>query len=130
MVADTTWAALRGRAALDITWRPGPNAGYDSTAFREELVLEGARVLEDNGRGRLRVSVPAGWVNRAFFSLAHNHGVVLCGLGEMVSEVLHLMRFIDASGLRPAPFEVQPDVTAAVVSLLAGQPPRPAISDS
>jgi ABC-2 type transport system ATP-binding protein len=62
------------------------------TAFREELVLEGARVLEDNGRGRLRVAVPAGWVNRAFFSLAHNHGVVLCRLerdDENLEELFH-----------------------------------------
>jgi anti-sigma B factor antagonist len=51
--------------------------------------------------------------------------VVLCGLGEMVAEVLHLMRFIDASGLRAAPFEVQPDVTAAVLSLLAGRTAAP-----
>jgi anti-anti-sigma factor len=45
--------------------------------------------------------------------------VVLCGLGEMVSEVLAVMRFIDPTGLRPAPFEVKPDVAAAVLALLA-----------
>ncbi len=50
--------------------------------------------------------------------------VVLCGLTEMVSEVLHLMRFIDSTGLRPAPFEVQPDATAAVVALLNRAAPR------
>jgi len=44
--------------------------------------------------------------------------VVLCGVAEMVSEVLQLMRFIDPSGSRPTPFEVQPDVKTAVVSLL------------
>ena len=45
--------------------------------------------------------------------------VVLCGLAEMVSEVLQLMRFIDPSGSLPTPFEVQPDVKTAVVSLLS-----------
>jgi anti-anti-sigma factor len=49
--------------------------------------------------------------------------VVLCGLGEMVAEVLTLMRFIDATGLRPTPFEVQPDVAAAVSSLLTRPAP-------
>ncbi|HKI38781.1 MAG TPA: STAS domain-containing protein [Gemmataceae bacterium] len=44
--------------------------------------------------------------------------VVLCGLTEMVAEVLEVMRFIDSSGVRPTPFEVQPDVAAAVVTLL------------
>ncbi len=54
---------------------------------------------------------------------ARNGRVVLCGLCEMVAEVLSIMRFIDASGLRPTPFEVQPDVSAAVVSLLVAPPP-------
>src|SRR5207237_1730886 len=38
VVADNTWAAMRGRAALEIEWAPGDNAGYDSTAFREALL--------------------------------------------------------------------------------------------
>src|SRR5207245_3742661 len=42
-------------------------------AFREELQLEGVRILEDNGRGELSVVVPRGWVTRAFFALADNH---------------------------------------------------------
>lgn len=37
VVADTTWAAMRGRAALEITWDHGPNVTYDSTAYRQEL---------------------------------------------------------------------------------------------
>ena len=49
--------------------------------------------------------------------------VVLCGLSEMVADVLNVMRFIDTSGVRPTPFELQPDVAAAVVSLLVRPPP-------
>ncbi len=52
----------------------------DPTAFVEELRLEGVNVLHDNGRGELRVAVPAGWITRAFFALADNHQVVLRGL--------------------------------------------------
>lgn len=37
VVADTTWAAMRGRAALEITWDHGPNASYDSTSYRAAL---------------------------------------------------------------------------------------------
>src|SRR6185312_11733704 len=37
VLAETTWAAMRGRAALDITWAPGDNAGYESAQFREAL---------------------------------------------------------------------------------------------
>lgn len=38
VVADDTWSAMRGRAALDVTWDHGDNASYDSVAYREELV--------------------------------------------------------------------------------------------
>ena len=64
----------------------------ESAAFREELALEGVRVLGDNGRGELRVAVPAGWATRAFFTLADNHGVLLRGLlpdYEDLEELFH-----------------------------------------
>jgi isoquinoline 1-oxidoreductase subunit beta len=38
VLADTTWAAMKGRAALEIQWEPGSNGTYDSTSFREELL--------------------------------------------------------------------------------------------
>ncbi|MGO9710622.1 MAG: molybdopterin cofactor-binding domain-containing protein [Polyangiaceae bacterium] len=38
VLADTTWAAMRGRAALDVTWDAGSNVTYDSTAYREALL--------------------------------------------------------------------------------------------
>lgn len=37
VLADNTWAAMRGRAALDITWDNGENATYDSEQYRETL---------------------------------------------------------------------------------------------
>lgn len=38
VVAENTWSALRGRAALDITWDDGPNASYGSAEYREQLL--------------------------------------------------------------------------------------------
>ena len=38
VIADHTWAAMRGRAALSIEWVDGDNAGYDSAAYRESLL--------------------------------------------------------------------------------------------
>ncbi len=61
-------------------------------AFLEELRLEGVEVLHDNGRGELRVAVPPGWVTRAFFALADNHGVLVRGLqpdDEALEELFH-----------------------------------------
>jgi ABC-2 type transport system ATP-binding protein len=64
----------------------------DSAAFQEELRLEGVRVVQDNGRGELRLAVPPGWPTRALFALADNHGVLLRGLqrdDEDLEELFH-----------------------------------------
>src|SRR5256884_8892512 len=37
VLARNTWAAMQGRKALKITWDDGPNASYDSTAFKATL---------------------------------------------------------------------------------------------
>jgi ABC-2 type transport system ATP-binding protein len=64
----------------------------DAATFREELRLEGVRILQDNGRGELRVAAPPGWVTRAFFTLADNHHVLLRGIqpdDEDLEELFH-----------------------------------------
>ena len=64
----------------------------EAGAFLDELRLEGVRLIHDNGRGELRVAVPAGWITRAFFALADNHGVVLRSLqrdDEDLEELFH-----------------------------------------
>ena len=64
----------------------------DQAAFLEELRLEGVRIIEDNGRGELCVAAPEGWITRAFFALADNHGVLLRGLqrdDEGLEELFH-----------------------------------------
>src|SRR5688572_1978811 len=38
VVADNTWAALKGRAALEITWDHGANASYSSAAHKEQML--------------------------------------------------------------------------------------------
>jgi hypothetical protein len=63
-----------------------------SEAFLEELRLEGVRIVHQNGQGICRVAVPEGWVTRAFFALAENHGVLLRGLerdDEDLEELFH-----------------------------------------
>ncbi len=37
VVASNTWAAIRGREALQLEWDDGANAGYDSHTYRQEL---------------------------------------------------------------------------------------------
>jgi isoquinoline 1-oxidoreductase beta subunit len=52
VVAKNTWAAIKGREALKIEWDDGPNAGYDSIAYRKELqaaALKPGKVLHSTG---------------------------------------------------------------------------------
>ncbi len=37
VIANTTWAAIKGREALKLDWDNGPNAGHDSAAYLTEL---------------------------------------------------------------------------------------------
>jgi isoquinoline 1-oxidoreductase subunit beta len=37
VIANSTWAAMKGREALRITWDDGPNKSYDSKAYRATL---------------------------------------------------------------------------------------------
>lgn len=52
----------------------------DPKGFLGDLRLEGAEVVTDNGRGDVRVAVPADWITRQFFVLADHHGVSLRSL--------------------------------------------------
>lgn len=52
VVASNTWAAIKGREALKIEWDDGPNASYDSIAYRKELEaasLKPGKVVRNTG---------------------------------------------------------------------------------
>jgi isoquinoline 1-oxidoreductase beta subunit len=52
VIARNTGAAIKGRDALKIVWDDGPNASYDSTAYRtelEEAVRKPGAVVRDDG---------------------------------------------------------------------------------
>ena len=55
VIAKNTWAAIRGRDALRITWEGGPNATYDSTAYKATLL---ASVRAPGKAGRAVGDVP------------------------------------------------------------------------
>jgi isoquinoline 1-oxidoreductase beta subunit len=52
VVATSTWAAMKARAALDIEWAPGRYATFDSDQFEREL---------------------ESWLERATFKVRHEH---------------------------------------------------------
>jgi isoquinoline 1-oxidoreductase beta subunit len=52
VIAKNTWAALQGRDKLKIQWDDGPNASYDSAAFRrqmEETAQRPGQVVRNDG---------------------------------------------------------------------------------
>ncbi|HTE54055.1 MAG TPA: molybdopterin cofactor-binding domain-containing protein, partial [Kofleriaceae bacterium] len=55
VIAESTWAALRAREALRVTWSDGPAAAFDSARFRGELAAAARRdgiVTRKEGEGR------------------------------------------------------------------------------
>ncbi len=40
VIANSTYAAIKGREALNVVWEDGPNAGYDSDKFKEGLAAK------------------------------------------------------------------------------------------
>jgi isoquinoline 1-oxidoreductase beta subunit len=52
VIASNTWAAMQGRKALKIEWNDGPNAGYDSAAYKaalEESARKPGKVVRNDG---------------------------------------------------------------------------------
>ncbi len=52
VVATNTWAAIRGREKLNVQWDDGPNASYDSDAYRKrmsELAAKPGKVVRNQG---------------------------------------------------------------------------------
>jgi len=62
VIAKSTWAALKGRDALKITWDAGPNKAYDSKAYRAQL--------EESVRKPGKVERNVGDVDKALASAA------------------------------------------------------------
>lgn len=52
VLADSSWAALKGREQLKVVWEPGANAGYDSGDFKKSLletVRQPQKVVRNKG---------------------------------------------------------------------------------
>jgi isoquinoline 1-oxidoreductase beta subunit len=52
VIASNTWAALKGKEALSVTWEAGENGGYDSQKFMElmtQRVHEQAKTVKKEG---------------------------------------------------------------------------------
>ena len=76
VVAANTWAAIKGREALTIAWDDGPNAGYDSVAFRAQLeavTKQPGQVVRNQGDADAALASAAKVVTAEYYAphLAH-----------------------------------------------------------
>jgi isoquinoline 1-oxidoreductase beta subunit len=70
VIARNTWAAIRGREALNPTWDDGPNASYDSAAFRaqiEETARRPGKVVRDDGDAEKALASAAKVVSAEYY---------------------------------------------------------------
>ncbi len=73
VLANNTWAALKGRDALEIEWEDGENASYDTEAFSNELkatVQKPGAVMRKVGDGAAAMA-GAGRTFAANYSVPH-----------------------------------------------------------
>lgn len=76
VIASNTWAALQGRDALTIEWDDGPNASYDSVAFRAQLAATAGKpgkVVRNQGDAEQALASAAKVVTAEYYlpHLAH-----------------------------------------------------------
>jgi isoquinoline 1-oxidoreductase beta subunit len=76
VIAKNTWAAIQGRDKLKITWDDGPNATYESAAYRKELTdtsLKPGKVARKQGDAKAAIARAAKKVSADYYlpHLAH-----------------------------------------------------------
>jgi CO/xanthine dehydrogenase Mo-binding subunit len=76
VIAKSTWAALKGRDALKITWDDGPNASYDSKAYRamlEDAVRKPGKLERNEGNAEEALKSAAHVISAEYYSphMAH-----------------------------------------------------------
>jgi isoquinoline 1-oxidoreductase beta subunit len=76
VIAKNTWAAMKGREALKITWDNGPNANFDSVSYKahlEEAVRKPGKLERNEGDVDAALASAAKKVTAEYYSphLAH-----------------------------------------------------------
>jgi len=79
VIADHTWAAIKGREALDITWELGDNATYDSKAQLESMkqsTLEEGKIRREKGDFNQAKQDAALVIERTYEAPFYAHGTI------------------------------------------------------
>ncbi|HEY1247128.1 MAG TPA: molybdopterin cofactor-binding domain-containing protein, partial [Hyphomicrobiaceae bacterium] len=79
VIARSTWAALKGREALKITWDDGPNKSYDSKAYRAKLeaaVKQPGKVERNVGDADKALGSAAKVITREYYAPHIHHATM------------------------------------------------------
>ncbi len=79
VIAKNTWAALKGREALKITWDDGPNKSYDSKAYRaklEEAVRKPGKVERNVGDAEKALASAAKVITAEYYAPHLHHATM------------------------------------------------------
>ncbi|HEU0219049.1 MAG TPA: xanthine dehydrogenase family protein molybdopterin-binding subunit [Stellaceae bacterium] len=76
VIARNTWAAIRGRDALKVTWDDGPHGSYDSAAYKaqmEETARKPAKIVRNDGDADKAIASAAKTLSAEYYipHLAH-----------------------------------------------------------
>jgi isoquinoline 1-oxidoreductase subunit beta len=76
VIARTTWAALKGRDALKVTWDDGPHGSYDSAAYKaqlEQTARQPGKVVRNDGDAEKALASAAKVISAEYYipHLAH-----------------------------------------------------------
>jgi isoquinoline 1-oxidoreductase beta subunit len=115
VLAENTWAALQGRKALAIEWDLGPNAEYDSDAYRGVLI--------DTAKAGGRVALDRGDVDAAFAAADTLHEAVYYAphLSQAPMEPpAALARMTDDGGCEAWACTQDPQTAQAIVAAVLG----------
>ena len=50
VIADSTWAAIKGREALKVTWDDGPNKNYNSDTYKAQMQAKARKPGQDRAQ--------------------------------------------------------------------------------
>ncbi|MEJ2401099.1 MAG: molybdopterin-dependent oxidoreductase [Xanthomonadales bacterium] len=76
VIADNSWAALKARDLLEIEWDEGPNADYESEAFRQQLletVRQPGEAVRDEGDFDAAAAAAAQVLEAEYYAPHLNH---------------------------------------------------------
>lgn len=79
VIADHTWAAIKGREALEITWDLGDNASYDSKAQLESMkksTLEEGMLRREKGDFSQAMQSASRIIERTYEAPFYAHGTI------------------------------------------------------